>query len=54
MPNKIKTLADYKTANKQYCKTYYNKNKNTLDNLKQENITLKQENITLKQENTYK
>ena len=48
---KIKTLEDYKNANKNYCKTYYNKKKNNLNNLKQENINLKQINDNLKQEN---
>ena len=48
---KINTLEDYKNANKNYCKTYYNKKKNNLNNLKQENINLKQINDNLKQEN---
>ena len=48
---KIKTLEDYKNANKKYCKTYYGKKKNNLNNLKDENINLKQENDNLKQEN---
>ena len=48
---KIKTLEDYKNANKKYCKTYYGKKKTNLENLKQENINLKQENINLKQIN---
>ena len=48
---KIKTLEDYKNANKNYCKTYYDKRKINLENLKQENINLKQINDNLKQEN---
>ena len=48
---KIKTLEDYKTANKNYCKTYYNKKKNNLNNLKEELTALKQENNKIKQEN---
>jgi len=51
MTLKIKTIEDYKNANKNYCKTYYNKKKNNLNNLKQENINLKQINDNLKQEN---
>ena len=51
MTLKIKTIEDYKNANKKYCKTYYNKKKNNLNNLKQENINLKQINDNLKQEN---
>ena len=51
---KIKTLEDYKNANKNYCKTYYNKKKNNLNNLKDENINdnLKQENALLIKELT--
>ena len=48
---KIKTLDDYKNANKNYCKTYYNKKKNNLNNLKEELTALKQENNKIKQEN---
>ena len=48
---KIKTLDDYKNANKNYCKTYYIKKKNNLNNLKDENINLKDELKVLKQEN---
>ena len=48
---KIKTLDDYKNANKKYCKTYYNKKKNNLNNLKDELTVLKQENNKIKQEN---
>ena len=48
---KINTLEDYKNANKKYCKTYYDKKKINLENLKQENINLKQINDNLKQEN---
>ena len=51
---KIKTLEDYKTANKNYCKTYYNKKKNNLNNLKEELTTLKLENAKIKQENSVK
>ena len=48
---KNKTLEDYKNANKKYCKTYYDKKKNNLNNLKDELSALKQENNNLKQEN---
>ena len=48
---KIKTLEDFKNANKQYCKTYYNKKKNNFDNLKDELSVLKQENNNLKFQN---
>ena len=45
---KIKTLDDYKQANKQYCKTYCNKKKDTVEKMKEELNNLKQENNNLK------
>jgi len=48
---KIKTLDDYRTANKKYCKTYYDKKKNQIKIQKDKLLKLKQENDQLKQKN---
>jgi len=48
---KIKTIDDYRTANKQYCQTYYKKKKNQIKNQKEELSKLTTENNQLKQKN---
>ena len=51
MPPKIKTLEDFKTANKKYCKTYYIKKKHQIKNQTEELSKLIIENNKLKQQN---